>query len=108
MPPGGEDEARGFYAGLLDLPEVDKPPALAGRGGCWFRSQGVELHLGVEAPFVPARRAHPALLVDDLDGLERRLNQAGHRTAGDEPLDGHRRLHTTDPFGNRLEFLAPS
>jgi catechol 2,3-dioxygenase-like lactoylglutathione lyase family enzyme len=108
MPAGGEDEARAFYGGILGLTEVDKPLALAGRGGCWFRGAGVELHLGVDEPFAPARKAHPAFVVDDLDGLERRLNRAGHRTAGDHPFDGYRRLHATDPFGNRLEFLVPA
>jgi catechol 2,3-dioxygenase-like lactoylglutathione lyase family enzyme len=86
--PAGRDEARAFYGGVLGLAEVPKPPDLAGRGGCRFRSEAVELHLGVEEPFAPAPKAHPALLVDDLDGLERRLSEAGHRTAGDEPFDG--------------------
>jgi catechol 2,3-dioxygenase-like lactoylglutathione lyase family enzyme len=108
MPPGGEDRARAFYGDLLELPEVEKPPALAARGGCWFRGHEVELHLGVEEPFAPARKAHPALVVDDLDGLEGRLQDAGHRTEEDQPFDGFRRFHATDPFGNRLEFLAPA
>lgn len=108
MPLGREDDARAFYAGLLGLEEVPKPPALAARGGCWFRSPGVEIHLGVEEPFAPARKAHPALLVDDLDALERRLRSAGHEPEADGPLGGLKRFHAAGPFGNRLEFLAPS
>jgi catechol 2,3-dioxygenase-like lactoylglutathione lyase family enzyme len=106
MPAGGEEQARTFYGAILELPEVEKPPSLAGRGGCWFRNTSVELHLGVEEPFSPARKAHPALVVEDLDALERRLNHAGHRTDGAEPFDRSRRFHTADPFGNRLEFIS--
>jgi catechol 2,3-dioxygenase-like lactoylglutathione lyase family enzyme len=106
IPPGGEEAARGFYGGLLGLDEVPKPAALRDRGGCWFRGSGVELHLGVEEPFVPARKAHPALLVDDLDTLRRRLEDAGHDVATDVQLEGFRRFHAADPFGNRIELLA--
>jgi catechol 2,3-dioxygenase-like lactoylglutathione lyase family enzyme len=90
-PRGGEDAARRFYAAGLGLAEVTKPPALAGRGGCWFRAYDddglvvAEIHVGMEEPFVPARKAHPALLLDDVD----------------------ERFHTTDPHGNRVEVLAP-
>ncbi|MGH9052667.1 MAG: VOC family protein [Acidimicrobiia bacterium] len=105
MPPGKEEEARAFYGGLLGLEEVAKPPALARRGGCWFRRGEVELHLGVEEDFRPARQAHAALLVDDLDGLAARLAESGFEPAWDSDLPGHRRLYTTDPFGNRLELL---
>jgi catechol 2,3-dioxygenase-like lactoylglutathione lyase family enzyme len=105
MPRGHEDTARSFYAGLLGMTELEKPPVLAARGGCWFASGAAVLHLGVEEPFAPARKAHPALLVDDLDGLEAALRAAGHacvRTDGEIP--GVRRFHTHDPFGNRVEF----
>lgn len=105
IPPGGEDEARRFYGELLGMTEVPKPPALAGRGGCWFTSGAAVLHLGVEEPFAAARKAHPAFLVTDLDALQRSLEAAGAvcvRTDGELP--GVRRFHTTDPFGNRLEF----
>lgn len=105
MPRGREDAARSFYAGLLGMSEVAKPPVLAVRGGCWFAAGGAVVHLGVEVPFAPARKAHPALLVDDLDGLERALSAAGHpceRSDGEIP--GVRRFHTHDPFGNRVEF----
>lgn len=105
MPRGGEDEARRFYGDLLGMTEVPKPSALAARGGCWFTSGAATLHLGVEEPFAPARKAHPAFVVTDLDGLQRSLEAAGAecvRTDGELP--GVRRFHTADPFGNRLEF----
>jgi catechol 2,3-dioxygenase-like lactoylglutathione lyase family enzyme len=109
MPAGHEDDARAFYAGLLGLVEVQKPEELRGRGGCWFRSGGgaVELHLGVEDDFRPARKAHPALLVDDLDALRGTLTAAGVEVVDDVQLRGHRRFHAFDPFGNRLELLQP-
>jgi catechol 2,3-dioxygenase-like lactoylglutathione lyase family enzyme len=108
MPAGEEQEARAFYGDVLGLEEVSKPAGLTARGGCWFRSSGVELHLGVEEGFTPARKAHPALVVDDLDALERRLRDRGHEIVTGTELDGHRRFHSSDPFGNRLEFLSPS
>jgi catechol 2,3-dioxygenase-like lactoylglutathione lyase family enzyme len=105
MPCGGEAAARAFYAGLLGLAELPKPPALAARGGCWFASGGAVLHLGVEEPFAPARKAHLALLVTDLDRLAAELTAAGCRcTRADGEIPGVRRFHTADPFGNRLEF----
>ena len=107
MPPGREAEAETFYAGLLGIPRVAKPANLQGRGGCWFRSDFLEVHLGVEEPFAPARKAHPALLVDDLDDLGRRLASAGFAVVTDEPLEGFRRFYTSDPFGNRIEVLEP-
>ena len=76
-PPGGEDAARRFYGDGLGIPEVAKPPVLAARGGCWFRDEGVEIHVGVEDGFVPARKAHPAFVVDDLDGTAVRLEALG-------------------------------
>jgi catechol 2,3-dioxygenase-like lactoylglutathione lyase family enzyme len=105
MPADGEGQARRFYGGLLGLTEVPKPPHLVPRGGCWFRGNGVELHLGVEQPFNPARKAHPALLVDDLAGLRTRLVDAGVPAADDTQLEGFTRFYAEDPFGNRLEFL---
>ncbi|MBN8485113.1 MAG: glyoxalase [Sphingomonadales bacterium] len=105
MPAGGEDAARGFYTGLLGLPEVAKPPALAMRGGCWFESAEVKLHLGVEADFRAARKAHPALLVDDLDALAALLTAAGHAVSPDEMLPGTQRCYVDDPFGNRIELI---
>ncbi|GGE16211.1 glyoxalase [Aureimonas endophytica] len=107
MPPGEEARARAFYAGLLGLTEVGKPPQLADRGGCWFEGEGLRLHLGVEAEFRPARKAHPALLVDDLAGWVRRLEAAGHPAREDRPLEGFRRCYVDDPFGNRIELMQP-
>jgi catechol 2,3-dioxygenase-like lactoylglutathione lyase family enzyme len=105
MPRGREDAARSFYAGLLGMTELPKPPALAVRGGCWFASGAAVLHLGVEEPFAPARKAHPALLVDDLDGLSAALTAAGYPCVrADGEISGVRRFHTHDPFGNRVEF----
>ena len=109
IPVGGEAAARAFYGGLLGMTEVPKPPALATRGGCWFESGAAVLHLGVEEPFTPARKAHPAFLVTDLDGLADRLASAGASvTRSDGELPGIRRFHTVDPFGNRLEFQQDS
>ncbi|GAC1439386.1 MAG: VOC family protein [Mycobacteriales bacterium] len=107
IPPGGEDVARAFYAGLLGMTEIGKPPALAARGGCWFRSGGWELHLGVEEDFRPARKAHPGVLVSDLDGLASRLAGANVKVGWDDGFPGHRRFYAHDPYGNRLEFLQP-
>ena len=107
MPRGREDDARGFYADLLGLPEQPKPPNLAARGGCWFGAEGVQLHLGVEDGFRPAKKAHPALLVEDLPALVARLEQAGVEVVRDEPLPGFDRVYAADPFGNRLELLEP-
>jgi diadenosine tetraphosphate (Ap4A) HIT family hydrolase/catechol 2,3-dioxygenase-like lactoylglutathione lyase family enzyme len=105
MPAGGEDAARAFYGGVLGLEEVPKPAALAGRGGAWFRSGPVQLHLGVEAEFRPARKAHPALRVEGLGALVARCEAAGHAVARDVALEGMERVHVTDPFGNRIELL---
>jgi len=105
MPAGREDAARAFYGGLLEMSELPKPPVLAARGGCWFSSGTAVLHLGVEASFAPARKAHPALLVDDLDRLAATLSAAGCECVQAEgEIPGVRRFHTSDPFGNRVEF----
>lgn len=107
MPPGGEAEARGFYEGLLGITEVPKPHHLATRGGCWFEDDKVKIHLGVEADFRPAKKAHPALLVSDLRSLVTALEEAGAELVTDEPLEGYDRVYAYDPFGNRLELLEP-
>lgn len=107
MPAGEEARAREFYGGLLGLAEVPKPANLAARGGVWFEGGALRLHLGVEADFRPARKAHPALLVKGLEALARRLEEAGMAVVSDEPLAGYKRIHASDPFGNRLEFLEP-
>jgi len=116
-PPGGEDAARGFYCSGLGLVEVEKPEPLRGRGGAWFRAHDArgavtaEIHLGVEDPFVPARKAHPALLLDDdvqlrvvgarLEGLGFEVDRSQEHT-----FPGYVRLHAFDPHGNRVELLA--
>ena len=107
MPPGGEDLARGFYVGLLGMEERAKPPALAARGGCWFETGAIKLHLGVEDDFRPARKAHPALLVDGLDALAARLEAAGCEVRPDDPVEGLERIFVDDPFGNRIELVEP-
>lgn len=115
-PPGGEDGARRFYADALGMTEVDKPAALAARGGCWFRSYddhggvAAELHVGVEDPFAPARKAHPAFVVDDLDATVDRLRALGFDVDERErdTFPGHLRLHTSDAHGNRVEVLQAS
>jgi catechol 2,3-dioxygenase-like lactoylglutathione lyase family enzyme len=108
-PPGSEAALRAFYHGVLGMAEKPKPPALAVRGGCWFTLGDIELHLGVEEEFRPARKAHPGLVWPALDDLAARLAQAGHpvRWAATDEIPGVRRFHTDDPNGNRLEFLAP-
>jgi catechol 2,3-dioxygenase-like lactoylglutathione lyase family enzyme len=108
MPAGCEDEARGFYAGLLGITEQQKPEHLAKRGGCWFENRDVKIHLGVEVEFRPARKAHPALLVDDLLALVAQLRSADVHVRDDEPLDGYRRVYVDDPFGNRIELMEPN
>lgn len=105
IPVGGESDAREYYGAVLGMQEVPKPTALAARGGCWFVSGNAVLHLGVEEPFAPARKAHPAFLVTDLDALADVLGSSGREvTHSDGELPGIRRFHTFDPFGNRLEF----
>ena len=105
MPPGAEQAARAFYGELLGLPERAKPAELAQRGGCWFEAPGVKVHLGVEADFRPAQKAHPALLVDDLAAMIANLTAAGVAVAEDEPADGRARCFVSDPFGNRIELM---
>jgi catechol 2,3-dioxygenase-like lactoylglutathione lyase family enzyme len=105
MPPGGEVEARKFYAGLLGLTEVAKPEPLAARGGCWFEGPSTFIHLGVQDDFVPARKAHPAFLVSDLDALYHILETAGVPVTPDDALPSTRRFYAADPFGNRIEFI---
>ena len=107
MPTGGEAHARAFYAGLLGIPEIAKPAHLARRGGCWFERDALKVHLGVETDFRPARKAHPAFIVDDLAALVAALRGAGIATKDDEPLEGYQRVYVDDPFGNRIELMEP-
>lgn len=107
IPAGGEERSRAFWAGVLGMTELAKPPVLAARGGCWFRGGGLEVHLGVEDPFAPALKAHPGLLVRGLDDLAGALSSADYPVIWDGDFPGHRRFYSADPFGNRLEFLEP-
>ena len=106
MPEGEEERARAFYGALLGLIELPKPPELAVRGGCWFASGSVQIHLGVEADFCPARKAHPALRCIDYDELIARLWAAGVDVHDDANIPGVRRCHISDPFGNRIELIS--
>jgi len=106
MPAGGEERAEAFYSGLLGFDRQAKPEPLASRGGCWFSDGAVAVHLGVDPDFRPARKAHPALVVDDLDGLVAALAAAGHPFRDDRDLPGVRRGYVDDPFGNRIELIA--
>jgi catechol 2,3-dioxygenase-like lactoylglutathione lyase family enzyme len=106
-PEGAEDELRVFYRDVLGMTEVVKPAPLAARGGVWFRAGGAELHLGVEADFRPARKAHPGLVVDGLDDLADRVRRAGGEVTVDALLPGFHRCYVHDPCGNRLELLEP-
>lgn len=103
-PRGGDDDARAFYGGLLGMEEVPKPEAIRARGGCWFRAGAQELHVGVEDPFAPARKAHPGLVASDLHQIRARLAAAGVPYEDDAKIAGVDRLFVHDPFGNRLEL----
>ncbi|MEU5435538.1 VOC family protein [Streptomyces sp. NPDC020719] len=106
-PPGSEDLLRTYYEGVLGMTEIPKPPVLAARGGCWFGYGPVQLHLGVEEDFRPARKAHPGLRVTDIEAYARRLEERGAKVVWDADLPGHKRFYSEDPVGNRLEFLEP-
>jgi catechol 2,3-dioxygenase-like lactoylglutathione lyase family enzyme len=105
MPAGQEDAARSFYSGLLGIPEAPKPPDLATRGGVWFESNRVKVHLGIDPDFKPARKAHPGLLVHDLGVLVRKLSENGVTVVEAEPLPGYDHVYVADPFGNRIELM---
>ncbi len=106
IPRGAEDRCRAFYVDLLCMVDLPKPPVLAARGGLWLQSGPVVIHLGVEADFAPARKAHPAITVADIDALVGRLAAAGYAVTWDENIPNTRRFHVCDPLGNRLEFIA--
>jgi hypothetical protein len=105
MPAGGEDLARHFYVGILGISETPKPAHLAKRGGCWFERGDLKVHLGVEADFRPARKAHLALLVTELPLLQEKLAAAGYMPKEDQPLENYQRIYVDDPFGNRIELM---
>src|SRR5262245_20073454 len=107
MPAGREDAARRFYVDLLGLKEVPKPHHLAARGGAWFETEGVKIHLGVDPDFRPAKKAHPGLVVSDLRGLIGALAAAGHKVLESEVRDAYEHAYIEDPFGNRLELMGP-
>ncbi|MET7567263.1 VOC family protein [Streptomyces sp. NPDC005492] len=106
-PAGAEDALRRYYVDTLGMTEIPKPTVLAARGGCWFGAGAVQLHLGVEADFRPARKAHPGLRVTGIEAYAARLKAHGAEVVWDGDLPGHRRFYSEDPVGNRLEFLEP-
>jgi len=106
IPPGGEDAARRFYGDVLGMTEVPKPAPMAARGGLWFTAGAVAIHLGLEPEMRASVKAHPALVVDDLDAYVARLAGAGCRWTPSDEIPGTRRGHTWDPFGNRIELIA--
>ncbi|WP_441250445.1 glyoxalase [Kitasatospora sp. McL0602] len=108
IPVGAEELCREFWSGVLGMVEVEKPPVLAARGGCWFRGGGVEIHLGVVVDFTPALKSHPGILVASLDALADRLAAHGLPVHWDDNFPGYRRFHSADRLGNRLEFLEPT
>jgi len=105
MPAGGEEAARRFYRDVLGLAEQPKPPDLAQRGGCWFESDSVRIHLGVDESFGPAVKAYPGLLVKSLKRIVERCRSAGFQIATAGPLEDYDRVYVTDPFGNRIELM---
>ena len=102
IPVGAEDDARRFFVGVLGLTEVPKPPTMAARGGAWFESGATVVHVGAESNFVPARKAHPALLVADLRAF---VDRTGLDVRWDDEIPGVVRCHIDDPFGNRIELV---
>jgi catechol 2,3-dioxygenase-like lactoylglutathione lyase family enzyme len=107
-PKGCEAEARRFFGRLLGLAEIEKPEPLRSRGGCWFRVGSKQLHIGIEEPFQPATKAHPAFAVSDIEAVFAALEQEGVSCVWDEALGGVRRFYANDPWGNRLEFTEPT
>ncbi|MFD8972889.1 MULTISPECIES: glyoxalase [Streptomyces] len=107
IPPGSEELCREFWGGALGMTEIEKPPVLAARGGCWFRAGGLEVHLGVEEDFRPNKKAHPGILVTSLRALAERLEENGVTVTWDGAFPGHDRFYAFDKLGNRLEFLEP-
>lgn len=105
IPKSGENDARLFFGDLLALDELPKPSAMESRGGCWFATADRQIHLGIDADFRPAKKAHIALNTDSLDELRARLEGAGYRTEDNDDVDGRKRFFTHDPFGNRIEFI---
>jgi len=105
MPIGEAAAARSFYCDLLGMTEITKPPVLAKRGGCWFESGSVQIHLGVDNDFRPAKKAHPALCCADYASLIARLQLAGVELTTDDALPATVRCYIHDVFGNRIELI---
>jgi catechol 2,3-dioxygenase-like lactoylglutathione lyase family enzyme len=106
-PPGSEERLRTYYVDVLGMTEIPKPPVLAARGGCWFQAGVVQLHLGIETDFRPAKKAHPGLRVTGIESYAARLEAHQAPVTWDDDLPGHKRFYCEDPVGNRLEFLEP-
>lgn len=105
IPVGGEPEAIAFYSGVLGLTQLPKPEPLASRGGCWFQAGPMQIHLGADADFLAAKKAHPALIVSDIDSMLEALEAAGHEVRAGATIDGVTQTFTDDPFGNRIELV---
>ena len=108
MPPDEEEAAVKFYGAILGLEQVPKPPDLSPRGGVWFRTGDLEVHLGMEESFSPAVKAHPAFLVDGLETMKARIEAAGYRVTDTVQIEGFHRVYVRDPFGNRVELIEPA
>jgi catechol 2,3-dioxygenase-like lactoylglutathione lyase family enzyme len=104
-PKGCEGPAREFFGGILGLTEVEKPEELKKRGGVWFEFGTFQLHIGVEEPFSPAKKAHPAFVIESIEDLKIHLKRKNVAFKEDENLPGANRIFVDDPFGNRLELL---
>lgn len=104
-PKGGEAEARQFYSEILGMKEIDKPEPLKARGGVWFEFDDFQLHVGIEEPFAPAKKAHPAFKASGFEALKKHLIERGAEVKDDDSIPGVERFFVFDPFGNRLEFL---
>jgi catechol 2,3-dioxygenase-like lactoylglutathione lyase family enzyme len=107
-PAGCEAAARDFYGSILGMEEIEKPPILRARGGCWFQCEDQQFHIGVDRDFRPAKKAHPAFAVANLDGLREAFHARGITTVNDDALPDTRRFYAEDPWGNRLEFVENS
>ncbi|MGF2615735.1 glyoxalase [Rossellomorea vietnamensis] len=104
-PKGSEEKARKFYGEVLGLKEMVKPEKLKSSGGCWFICGSQELHIGVEAEFTPAVKAHPGIVVKNIEAVVSRLEESGYQVKEDTRIADRKRIFVNDPFGNRVEFL---
>jgi hypothetical protein len=107
-PPGSEGDLRAYCVDVLGMTEIPEPPVLAARGGCWFQAGAVQLHLGIEQDFRPAKKAHPGLRATAIEAYAARLRAHGAKVTWNDDLPGHKRFSSEDPVGNRLEFLEPA